>query len=1023
MIDKYRVKLNSGRVIGPIGLKEVATLLANGHAKLSDDYQVFPDGAWESIESFEKLQNHLNNIKQESDLDQDATQVRLSTVKSEKEKPIKEEFHEFKYSLEEKEKIVTYEELEKNYNPPIINEKSNPVEHKSLDKTIVIKRDQIEPFDKTFVLDKNKINEEFEKEINKDEKKASLEEFVEPEPVIDPLEEKTKVISLSDIKGMKSEYLESEKELIISDTPSKDLIEAFDDSEEIEVIIPKKKMKPIVAFAFIVILYFLFIDDDEQKIYEPQFVKLSAPITLETTSANEASSLYQEGMRLYKKGNYLNRVKASNYFKRSVENEIIDNPALGMLVLSYSELIENAADKKRASRTLFNLIKITRSKMFTDINVAMGSALFYKHVNKIQTSLNIIENYLRISKPSLKLLGIYFDCAIEAGDLILANKIYTKVEAYPNKPLEIYLALSKYHNLDEQYDKGEETILDGLKTYGSSIALMLELASYKLRKENIKAYTIILKKIEQFNYEGNPSYYAKYLEYVALLSALNKDNKKAAILFKAALKINNSDTLRGKLAGLDIGGGRISERLILESKAIDYVRRSKKLARQKRWREAFSAALSATNLGLSYLPADLNLVNLQIKRGYYEFAINKLEKLKAKYPRSARVKFYLIEAKTKANKLAEAQTDVSYATTTLSRNRLYFPVVARFYERSKRYNLAMRYLNKSVVLNPLRDEDYFLMAKIYMKSRQYKEAKSRLNDAINLDPLNTDYISFYSKIIYELDGAETAIGYLRDQLKENVDNPQLMGNIASYYYNSGQVAKFEESKKEVEKLNSDDENFYRFLIEAAKIEENQDALIKNSIKLLAINPGDLETRMTLARYYAKVLKYNEALTELDEVIERLSTYPQAYYLKAKIYLMTKNTTMSLKMAQSEITSNPEIYYGWYIQGETHRLMKNYNEAIKSLEKAISIEPKSVDVLKSLGWIKLNQRHFDIARELYLRAKKRAGNDPEIRKQLGYIYKGIGQSVLAIEEFETYLKLYPNAPDRVAIKKQILLLTR
>jgi hypothetical protein len=139
MIDKYRVKLNSGRVIGPIGLKEVATLLANGHAKLSDDYQVFPDGAWESIESFEKLQNHLNNIKQESDLDQDATQVRLSTVKSEKEKPIKEEFHEFKYSLEEKEKIVTYEELEKNYNPPIINEKSNPVEHKSLDKTIVIK--------------------------------------------------------------------------------------------------------------------------------------------------------------------------------------------------------------------------------------------------------------------------------------------------------------------------------------------------------------------------------------------------------------------------------------------------------------------------------------------------------------------------------------------------------------------------------------------------------------------------------------------------------------------------------------------------------------------------------------------------------------------------------------------------------------------------------------------------------------------------------------------------------------------
>ena len=78
---------------------------------------------------------------------------------------------------------------------------------------------------------------------------------------------------------------------------------------------------------------------------------------------------------------------------------------------------------------------------------------------------------------------------------------------------------------------------------------------------------------------------------------------------------------------------------------------------------------------------------------------------------------------------------------------------------------------------------------------------------------------------------------------------------------------------------------------------------------------------------------------------------------------------------------------------------------------------------SLGWIKLSQRDYDIARELYLRAKRQEPSNPQIRKQLGFIYQGIGQSGLAIEEFSTYLKLFPNAPDRAQVQNQIRALSR
>ena len=127
--------------------------------------------------------------------------------------------------------------------------------------------------------------------------------------------------------------------------------------------------------------------------------------------------------------------------------------------------------------------------------------------------------------------------------------------------------------------------------------------------------------------------------------------------------------------------------------------------------------------------------------------------------------------------------------------------------------------------------------------------------------------------------------------------------------------------------------------------------------------------------------------------------------------------------KKEKENNPGIYNGFYILGETYRLMGKVQEAVDNLELAISISPRNVESLISLGLIKIAQRNYDIARELFLRAKKQEPANPKIRKQLGFIYQGVGQSGLAIEEFQTYLKLFPNAPDRDQVLGRIQVLSR
>ncbi len=1049
--------------MGPFLLAQVGELYQKGHIQGEEKAQVFPTGDWKSIGKFVEITKYIEGLASGQDIEPenqsaDSTIARISLVKKsenarkqkkerEKEEKLKkiselsevakeDEHKEFKFTREEPSQLVDYEELEKKYGSKEEDPESEALEEDgpedSIEKTVVIKRPSSDSIDKTQVnpeaLKWLKEQEEKKKqeELRKKQEEQLKEEAKEEEESVD-FDESTQFIDGSALVTLKREAralerrIEEEKRQKEKEEKAEEEIEG-----EVEEEKPKKKgMSPIVAIAFLAIVWFVLDEEPKDKEFEPKYLKITAPITYEVEDPNKAQESFSKGLESYRRGTYLSKVQASAFFKESIEYKFKSNPALGFLILTYGELFNNVSNKSKGSSIIFNLIKITRSKVLKDVNIAIGTVLFYRNNGKLNSAINLIENYLRVGKPNLKLLSLYLDLAIDVGDLIQARKILTKIEKFPNLPLEAYLAISRFHTLDERYDLGKKTIEDGLLKFPSSVALLLRYTDYLLRSQDFRKFASVLKQVEKLNYEGAPSYYANYLENIGILAAYNKDVKKSAFLFRLALKINDTNRLRSKLASLEVGGGQVAEKIILESKALDLIRRSKKLAKEREWEQAFRVAIEATDLDISFIPADLHLADLQIRRGFYESAIDTLTFLRKEFPRNPEVSFMLVRALYEANKIDEAQLEVgTISNSKLRQHHLYESVVGHYYARAKRYPLAIKFLTQSVARNPLRDEDYFLMAQIFSKSRQYKESKAKLSEAITLDPLNVEYKSLYGEILFDLEGAETAIGYLQNELnKDHRDHPRLMGDIATYYYRNGQYAQFKEIKEKVEKLNSEDPAFYKFLIKAARIEENQESIIKNAVSLLEINPGDVETRMLLGKTYAEVGKYQQALAVLDGVTKRLSTYPGVYYLIAKVHLKTKSYKDALKAAEKEKENNPKIYQGYYILGETQRIIGQYNDASKNLEQAISIDPRNVESLMSLGWIKLSQRNYEIARELYLRAKKQEPSNPEIRKQLGFIYQGVGQSGLAIEEFRTYLKLYPNAPDRKQVENQIRALSR
>ncbi|MCO4793074.1 MAG: tetratricopeptide repeat protein [Bacteriovoracaceae bacterium] len=1042
MKKKYRVKLSSGRIVGPFNAGQIGELYEKGHITGSEDCQMFPGGDWNKVKDFKVITDAIKLIiskkKQAEDL-QDKTTVdtlarvnlakKLKSIKSEEEENPSEKLEEFKFSKEGNADVkVNYDELEKNYEKKQEEVETEPApepeeeeeEDEGVEKTVVLRRPVTsgeDDLDKTVVTrlpDPEPEPEPEPEEVEEPEEEEELEENVD-------YNEATVVANLNELlPSVKNESLIAEKEFQRKIIEEKEKIsipkrEKKKKKEKGDGEEKKKPMKPIVAFAFLVIIWFLYTDEEKVKPV-PQRITISFPVTFEVMDEVKSRESLAMGVETYSKGGYLNTVKAAILFKNSLSYQFRGNKALGWLILTYAEIFRNAKDKIKAANTLFKLLKIGRTRILKDINVAMGAARFYSEYKKYQTSINVIENFIRVGKPTVKLMALYMDVLRESGDLVKSRKVYDKLKDLPKKTIEVYLSLARFLELDERKDESYSLIQEGLKKFPNSVPMLLKFSDYQLEKGDYRKYKILLQRVEELGSEGSPIYYAKFLENMGMMSAINKNNVKAAELFNLALKIEESDVLRSKLAALSLGGDSSVENLILQSKVIELMKKARLSAQRKEWEKAFKTAIEAADLGPAYIPAQLLLSEIQVMRGYFESAISTLEKLRTENPLNVGINFKLIMAYIDSMKLADANKLINVVSQTKFRaSYQYASVLGRYYNKRNNPVLTVKWLKESIKRYPLNDRDYFILAKVYLKNRKYDRAKQMLSESISLDPRNVDYRLTYARILYERSDIDAALGYLRDVLSENKDHPQILGEMAIYYYKSGQMKQFEEYKKRVENLVKKDQSFYEFLIKAAKLDERYKDVIKYARMLIKVNPGDLETRMTLGEYLFREKQYRSAIEIFLSITERLKSFPKTHYYLAKTYMAMGDAKKALEFAEEEVKLNPTLEFGYFVRAEANLKLKKWLDATKNYEKAISINGKYVEALLGLAAIKLRQNFNEESRELLLRAKKKEEGNPEIHKQLGYVYRASGQSGLAIESFETYLQIYPNAPDRGQIE--------
>jgi len=1065
---KYRLKLVNGRIVGPFKKEQVAELFLKGHISKEIHAQIFPTGDWIPVSTQIELWDYLSDIKSNPEKllatlgdaesktvvnisvrgnkkantvnihdKQTNSEVNIKNLSSENlevvEKEDTNQFKEFKFEISPKKN-------EGQRLPKTNSQPSKNITHGNEKTVIDSKKSRNVDLDKTIIRPESiKYKEDERKRKLEEEEKLALEnsERAEPEKIEEVKEQtenqSTRVEDLSDyLKEIRKSVEESEQEFIQQEN---DLIKAIDEdtkedkiSDTSKVIdsgqdqTPKKKsIKPIAAFAILALLYFLFIDDsEEKKSYEPLAVKIEFPVILENEDANKASEEYEKGKALLVRNDYPAKLYAVDHFKKSLGYKFKDNPSFGSLVLLYAELLPNASNEQDALKTIYRLLKIANVKSLSDINIAMASSLFYFHQGRYKTARNILENYKRVNKGlTPKFLLLWLDTALKTGDAVHARKLFEQISNIRPKNLEIYLSLARFYQFDQQNEEAVKILEEGSKLFKESVALLLEYAKLKLEAQDFKTFKNALQMIDALKAEYSPSYYAKYLEYMAILSAMNNDMNTALGFFKLAIVVKDSEELRSKLASLEVGGSNSVQNLILESKILNLMSKARGELDNKNWEQAIAHAISASDLSETYVPAKLLLAEIQIERGYYDFALKTLIELQKTNLENNKINYLLLYAFIEAYKIDDAQREISILTrSNFAKTYEYASLLGRFYHKQKNIPFAIRWYQESINRNPLNDRDYFKLAEILIYMKKFKDGAKMLADAMALDPDNIDYAALNAEILYEEKGPDTAIGYLREQLDKHLENPKLIGEIAKYYYKSGQTKFFLQYKEKMEGMTNRDPSFYMFLIESSRREDKFEDVVFYSKELLKIDPGNLNTRVELGEFYITNGKYENALQEFEQVKIRLPSYPKVNFYLSRSYYGIKNLEKAEEAALEEIKNNPNLEFGYIAYGRVLRDKSDWPNAIKNYETGISKNSKSVEALAGLAWIKAKQNNHAAARELYLRAIKEDQSNADLHRELAFCYKNMGQSGLAIESFQVYLTLSPNAEDRSTIEAEI-----
>ncbi|RYZ23415.1 MAG: tetratricopeptide repeat protein, partial [Sphingobacteriales bacterium] len=330
------------------------------------------------------------------------------------------------------------------------------------------------------------------------------------------------------------------------------------------------------------------------------------------------------------------------------------------------------------------------------------------------------------------------------------------------------------------------------------------------------------------------------------------------------------------------------------------------------------------------------------------------------------------------NKPEQAANVLKELGKTEKYNTEYVFQAARLYEKAGKFKESMAMLND--LLDKMGPDESILVQKqeLYLKMNDLDGAVKVAQQLIDQNPKEG---RFYANLadLYQNNGRpEKAIAIYEKAVKEFPTDPTIQYGVASYYKKKGDLAKYDEYiRRTILNPEFDEETQVSILISYLQ-EINADSSrrregVELTSKLAAQHPGSAEIT---ALYGQVLLNTGDAGKAAEQLKKSLDIDPARYNVWQQLllsYTGPSNADSLVKYSQKALRYFPNQAMVHYLNGIGNYTKKVYPEAIKSITRAIDLQPEEgrdllADMYSSLG-------------EIYNAAKEYTKSDSSYEKSI------------------------------------------
>ena len=361
------------------------------------------------------------------------------------------------------------------------------------------------------------------------------------------------------------------------------------------------------------------------------------------------------------------------------------------------------------------------------------------------------------------------------------------------------------------------------------------------------------------------------------------------------------------------------------------------------------------------------------------------------------------------------------------------------------------YLNSSRFQGNARKQEHCKGGYAHLDDGQYGAAVAEFKEAINIDPILTDAHSGLGSAYLGQGDLEAAENEAKKALRLDTSYQpahELLAAVKQAYYDRALAhlnnERYDEAIAQFKETINRYSNFtaaYCGLGHAYLGQDNLKAAENVTKRTLALDSSYQPTRKLLAAvkqaYYDRALahlnneRYDEAIAQFKETINRYSNFTAAYCGLGRAYLgqdnlkaaenVTKRTLALDSSYQPARKLLKEIKQAYYDRGLTRLKDEKYGEAVTDFKGAISIDPVFTDAHCDLGHAYLGQGNLREAENEAKKAVRLEDNDyppaSELLKEIKQAYYDRGLTHLKDEKYGEAVTDFKGAINRDPIFKE------